>query len=129
MTKAWIKSFHEGLIPLLTDGELTALRDGLANDDPRLIQNWTTRPAPIPSAHNWPVEGACLIGYAGWIGGGLETVGEVESFFNRICWEADSRTIDSAIQYLLYYYDENPREVVFRELLSECNLALAGRQQ
>jgi hypothetical protein len=77
---------------------------------------------------DWPVEAACAIGYCGWQGDGLETVGEVEEFFCRLCFEADQRLGEpAAVRFFINWTDESPRDEVRRELLGEVNLALADR--
>ena len=65
--------------------------DALTGDDPRLTQGSTTTPPPLMCVQDWPVEAACALGYCGWQGDELETVGEVEEFFARMCFEADQR--------------------------------------
>ncbi len=47
------------------------------SDDPRLTQGSTTTP-PLMCVQDWPVEAACVLGFCGWQGDGLETVAEVE---------------------------------------------------
>jgi hypothetical protein len=77
----------------------------------------------------WPVEAACALGFCGWVGDGLETVGEVEEFFARVCYETDVRLGEAAAcRWFLNWYDETPREEMFRELLNEVNRALVIRR-
>src|SRR5436309_3373899 len=87
--ESWRKVWREGLLPQLSTAGLDALRRGLRADDPRLLQGATTSPPPLQCVSEWPVEGACVLGYCGWQGDGLETVAEVEEFFARMCAEAD----------------------------------------
>ena len=71
---------------------------------------------------DWPVEAACALGYCGWQGDGLETVGEVEEFFARACFEADQRLGEpAACRWFLNWFDDTPRDEMRRELLAEVN--------
>jgi hypothetical protein len=126
--ESWRKVWREGLEPLLSTGALEALRQGLLGDDARLVQGVTTTPTPLPAAEDWPVEAACALGYCGWQGEGLETVGEVEEFFARMCFEIDQRLGEPAsCRWFLNWFDETPREEMRRELTAEVNRALAAR--
>ena len=61
-------------------------------------------------------------------GTGLETVGEVEEFFARICFEADQRLGEpAACRWFLNWFDDTPRAEMRREMLAEIELALADR--
>jgi len=75
--ESWRKVWRDGVEPLLSLGSLEALRNGLANDDPRLLQGATTTPPPLQCVQEWPVEAACVLGYCGWEGDGLGTGGGV----------------------------------------------------
>ena len=126
--ESWRKVWREGLEPLLTTEALQALRAALQSDDPRLVQGATTSPPPLMCVQDWPVEAACALGYCGWVGDGLETVGEVEEFFARLCFETDSRLGEpAACRWFLNWFDETPRDVMRRELLVEVHRALANR--
>src|SRR5262245_10259495 len=85
------KVWRDGIATLLSTAALTALAEALCSNDPHLIQGATTNPPPLPVVEHWPCEGACPVGYAGWIGEGLETIGEVETFFARMVHEVDKR--------------------------------------
>jgi hypothetical protein len=105
------------------------LRRGLVTDDPRLQQGATTTPPPLQCVQDWPVEGACGLGYCGWQGEGLETVAEVEEFFARMCFEIDNRLGEPAgCRWFLNWFDETPRDEMRRHLLVEVNRALAQRE-
>jgi hypothetical protein len=126
--ESWRKVWREAVAPVLSTSSLEAVRRGLAKDDPRLLQGATTSPAPLQCVQDWPVEGACLIGYAGWQAEGLESVGEVEEFFARMCFEIDHRLGEPAgCRWFLNWYDETPRADMRRLLLAEVNRALADR--
>ena len=79
--ESWRHVWREGFVPSLTTAELIALRDALRVDDPRLTQGSTTTPPPLMCVEDWPVEAACALGFCGWQGDELKTVGEVERFF------------------------------------------------
>ncbi|MCS7271369.1 MAG: hypothetical protein NZ703_09815 [Gemmataceae bacterium] len=128
--ETWRQVWREGFVPLLSTAALEALRTALQEDDPRLQQGVTTTPPPLLSLQDWPVEAACALGYCGWQGEGLETVGQVEEYFARLCYEADLRLGEpTACRWFLNWFDDTPREVVRRELLAEVEKALAERRQ
>jgi hypothetical protein len=127
--ESWRKVWREGMAPQLTTPALEALRRGLLRDDARLLQGATSTPPPLACVQDWPVEAACVLGFCGWQGEGLETVSEVEQFFARACFEADQRLGEpAACRWFLNWYDETPREEMRRLLLAEVNRALAHRQ-
>jgi hypothetical protein len=127
--ESWRKVWREGLVPLVSTAGLEALRRGLVDDDARLVQGTTTTPPPLASVQDWPVEAACVLGYCGWQGEGLETVAEVEEFFARMCFEIDQRLGEPAgCRWFLNWFDETPRQDMRRELLAEVNRALAQRR-
>lgn len=126
----WRKVWRVGVAPLLSPASLEALREALVNDDPRLIQGATTKPPPLHCVQDWPVEACCAISYCGWQGDHLTTVGEVEEFFARMCFEIDKRLGEPAgCRYFLNWFDETPREEVLKQLLSEVNLTIKERQE
>ena len=127
--ESWRKVWREGLEPLLSAKGLEALRQALVSDDPRLLQGATTTPPPLQCVQDWPVEGACGLGFCGWQGEGLETVAEVEEFFARTCFEIDQRLGEpAACRWFLNWFDEAPRDEMRRLLLAEVNRALARRR-
>ncbi len=124
----WRHVWREALAPLLSNEALAALERALRTDDKRLIQGGTTSPPPLQCLQDWPVEGACLIGYAGWVGEGLETVGEVDEFFASTCFDMDVRLGTLAVsRWLLHFFDDTPREEMIRQLLPEVQRTLAER--
>jgi hypothetical protein len=126
--ESWRKVWREGLAPQLSTAGLEALRRALLNNDPRLLQGATTTPPPLRCVHDWPVEAACVLGFCGWQGDGLETVGEVEEFFARACFEADQRLGEpAACRWFLNWFDDTPREEMARLLLAEVSRELAQR--
>lgn len=126
--ESWRKVWREGLAPEVSTAGLDALRRALIQDDPRLLQGATTSPPPLQCVQDWPVEGACGLGYCGWQGDGLETVAQVEEFFARSCFEADRRLGEpAACRWFLNWFDDTPREEMRRQLVAEVNRTLAQR--
>jgi hypothetical protein len=69
------------------------------------------------------------LGFCGWQGEGLGTVGEVEEYFARVCYEADCNLGEAgAVRYFINWYDETPRDEMRRNLLAEVNTESATRQ-
>jgi hypothetical protein len=126
--ESWRKAWRDGVEPLLSIAGLEALREGLATDDVQLLQGGTTTPPSSTCVRDRPVEGACVLGYSAWQGDGLETVGEVEEFFARICFEIDERLGEPAgCRWFLNWFDETPRDQMRKLLLSEVERALLLR--
>jgi hypothetical protein len=127
--QAWQRSFREGIAPLLSTRALLVLKRALSQDDPALIQGATTAPPPLSVVQDWPVEAACAVGYCGWQGEDLQTVGEVEDYFANVCFGADRALGEPAgCRWFLNWFDDTPRSQMRRELLVEIDLALASRQ-
>lgn len=140
--ESWRQVWRNGFVPILPRAGLEALRNALIADDPRLMQGCTTSPPPLMCVQDWPCEGGCLLGFIGAaVSGGFAdemptgkqtnrnaaTVGTVEEFFARCCFEADQRLGEpAACRWLLNFWDDTPRTEAFRELLGEVELALAG---
>ena len=126
--ESWRKVWREGFAPQLSNRGLESLRQALLTDDPRLLQGATTSPPPLQCVQDWPVEGACVLGYSAWQGDGLETVAEVEEFFARACFEADQCLGEpAACRWFLNWFDDTPREEMRAMLLAEVNRSLAHR--
>ncbi len=107
-----------------------ALEGALQIDSPELIQGATTSPPPLQSVADWPVEAACLIGFCGWRGDGLETVAETEEFFSKMCYAIDQKLGEPAgCRIVLNWFDETPRREMIDTLLPEVRLALAERRR
>jgi hypothetical protein len=127
--EAWRVVFRRGFVPVLSTNGLVALRVALDTNDPRLTQGSTTTPPPLMCVQDWPVEAACALGFCGWQGENLETVGEVEEYFAKACFEADNRLGEpAACRFFLNWFDDTPRPEMIRELLFEVNLELSGRE-
>lgn len=116
----WKKIWREGFAPILPYRGLESLVVALTDDDSRLIQGSTTTPPPLVCVLDWPCEAACALGFCGWQGEELGTVGEVEEFFAKSCFQADQRIGEpAACRYFLNWFDETPRAEMRRELLLE----------
>jgi len=126
--ESWKHVWRNGFAPTLSTAGLTALRSALKANDARLTQGSTTTPPPLMCVQEWPVEGACALGFCGWQGEGLETVGEVEEFFARTCFEADRALGEpAACRWFLNWFDDSPRDRMRAELLDEVELCLSAR--
>jgi len=126
----WKQTWREGIAPLLTDRHLEVLRDGLARDDPALIQGKTTSPSAFnPDNVERPANGACVLGFCGWKGDGLETVKQISAFFNDLCHRVDKQMDCSGYHSrFIRWFDDGKREVMRVELLAEVELELTRRQ-
>ena len=126
--ESWRIVWRDGFVPVLSTVGLMSLRDALRSDDPRLVQGATTTPPPLMCVQDWPVEACCALGFCGWQGDALHTVGEVEEHFAKCCFEADQRLGEpAACRWFLNWFDDTPRSEMRRELLAEVELALADR--
>ena len=117
--ETWKRILRDGLLRLLTEEELQALRRGLAAHDPALQQGLMTLPPPLECLHDWQVEGADLTAYPAWRGRGLKTVREVEEAAWSLCSAIDARLGEGAVKELLAWYDATPRADVLAVLLGE----------
>lgn len=126
--EAWKKVWREGVAPELSIDALKAIRKAILEDDPRLLQGATTSPPPLTCVKDWPCEGACLFGYAGWVAEGLETVGQVEDYFTQVSYRADVRLQEpGVIRHFLNWFDDTPRDKVRSLLLPEINAAIVEK--
>lgn len=130
MTPApWQHAVRHGLFPILDNAALHTLRRALASDDRRLVQGTCTIPPPMPYFADLDCEGADPIGFVGWQAEGLQTVGEVESYWARVCAEMDARLGEpGGCGHLITWLDDTPRDVAFPALLAEVETALALRK-
>lgn len=126
--ESWRKVWRDGFVPQLSLKGLEALREALEKDDERLVQGLTILPPPTLRVMDLPVESACAIGYCGWKGEGLKTVGECEEFFAFSCLSCDNNTGEPAnCRYFLSWFDETPRDEMRAALLSEVEAAIAKK--
>ena len=128
-SEQWRKVWRDGFVPGFSTAALQALADALRADDKRLTQGSTTTPPPLMCVQSWPVEAACALGFCGWQGDALENVGQVEEYFARACFDADTRLGEiAACRWFLNWFDETPRDEMRRELLPEVEAALSARK-
>lgn len=129
----WREVWRKGLAPVLPTDGLVLLRDALRDDDPRLVQGSVSDPPPLMCLQDWPCKGGCVIGFCGVVangGFGDATVGEVEEFFGRTCFDSDNLTGGPAdIRWFLNWFDDTPRDEMRRELLPEVEAELARRER
>lgn len=126
--ETWRRVWRHGFAPSISRAGLAALRQALANDDPRLRQGCTTCPPPLNCVLGWPVKAACCIGLCGWLGEGLTTVGQVEEYFADRCNEADRRLgMPAACRHFNHFFDDTPRDIMRAELLAEVEYELGAR--
>ena len=128
--ESWRKVWREGVSPQLSSRALEALEHALETDDPTLLQGATTSPPPLQCVIDWPAEAACMLGYCGWKGEDLETVGEVEEYFARICFASDTAMKEpAAVRWLINWFDDTPRDEMRQLLLAEVRLSMADRER
>ncbi|HEY1189547.1 MAG TPA: hypothetical protein VGE74_18015 [Gemmata sp.] len=126
--ESWRLYWRKALAAVLPTTGIESLRDALRSDNPCLVQGSTTVPAPLIATRDERVCGACAIAFCGWQGDALETVGAVEEFFSRICWEGDQAFGEPAgCRKFLDWFDDTPRDEVRRELFAEVERTLAER--
>ena len=126
--ESWRSTWRNGFAKVLPLNGLESLRDALRSDDTRLTQGSTTTPPPLKCVEDWPVEATCAIGFCGWQGEELDTVGEVEEFFAKACFDADAQLGEpAACRWFLDWFDDTPRDEMRRELLAEVELAISAR--
>ncbi len=106
-------AFKEGFALLISTNGLKALRKALEINSSLLIQGVVTEPSILECIADWEVEGACAIGYCGWIGEKLKTIKEVEKYFTIKCHQADIILDGQAYaRDFLLWYDNTPQEEV-----------------
>jgi hypothetical protein len=124
----WRIVLREGIFPLASTVELQAGKLAVENDFPELLQSATTSPPPVQSVQNWPCEGACFLAYIGWRGLRLSTVGEVEEYFAKFCFEIDDKLGEpAACRWFLDWFDKTPRKEVLEQLQLELDQELTRR--
>lgn len=114
--EAWRKEWRDIICPRLSAVDLLALKEGLASNDPGLIQGATVLPPLGPLNHLARVEGACAIGYCGWKARDMGTNLEVNDFFNTV-----RPVITKAF---INWFDATPRGKAFLWLLEEVERAI-----
>ena len=127
--ESWRKVWRNGFAPQLSIPALIALEAGLKGDDPRIIQGATSCPPALLCVKDWTIEGADLLGFALWFGKGLETVGELETEWAELCFNADQLIQETAgCRWFLNWFDDTPRDVMRREMLAEVALAIDAKK-
>ena len=126
--QSWRTVWREGFAPSLSTQGLEALKEALQHNSEELSQGSTTTPPPLMCVQDWPVEAACAVWFGGWRGEGLETVGEVEEYFAKICFEADQRLGEpAACRWFLNWFDDTPRDEMCQQLSEEIDVVLGQR--
>ncbi len=130
--ESWRTVLRDGFMPSFSIESLKALEEALSTDSPKLTQGASTTPPPLMCVQDWPCEAGCFVSYAGWQGGNnpdMKTVGEVEQFFAKACYEADQRLGEpAACRWFLNAFDDTPRGEIFSELLQEVRQELIRRE-
>lgn len=132
LVESWRTVWRQGFGPLLSTTGLSALRVALERDDPRLAQGLTTTPPPLKCVEDAEPCAACALGFVGWQDSAnpLQTVGQVEEFFARACYDADQALQEpAACRWFLNWFDDTPRNEMRRELMAEIDLILEAREQ
>jgi len=127
--ESWIHVWRNGFMPQLNNEMLETLLLALESDDQRLLQGAVTCPPPMRCVQDWPVEGACALGYCGWQVNGLQTVGQIEEFFARACFATDCHLDEpAACRRFLNWFDNTPRAEMRRRLGNEIKHNLQERK-
>lgn len=125
----WRHVWRFGLAPSISSPGLASLEVALYGDDPRLLQGVTCSPPMAVVFGNRTACAACALGWTGWQGDRLRTIGEVADYFHQLCDAADDALREpGACRFFLNWYDETPREVMRRELLAEVRRELTRRR-
>lgn len=129
--ESWRLVWRQGFCPGLPTAGLELLEAALITDDPKLTQGSTTTPPPLQCVEDWPCEAAdaiatCGIPDAG--GWGEATIGQIEEFFAKACFDADQRLKEpAACRYFLNWYDDEPRDSMREQLRHEVQRELNDR--
>lgn len=128
-SEEWKRVWRNGFAPLFPEEALEALKVGLAENDPKLIQGQTTFPLPTPQYSGWVCEGADAVAYGYWRSGLLGTVGDIEDRFAALCFEVDQRLGGmNECRHFLNWWDDVPRQEGVMALLSEVKFNLSKRK-
>ena len=126
--RTWREVWREGLAPQIPTAGLTALRDALASDDPRLIQLSPTEPMALPRLEDWPCVAADAVGFAFWQALNLKSCGAVNAAWEEAMYQCSLLLgTAAACAPFLDFYDSTPRPALLVELRAEVELALASR--
>ena len=128
MQSKWRRVWRIGLAPFISREGLLALETALATDDHRLLQGVTCAPPLLDAWSNRAICAACALGWTGWHGEGLRSIGAVADYFHRLCDDADAALNEPGVcRFFLNWYDETPRAEMRRQLLGEVRLELQRR--
>lgn len=119
--ESWRMSWREAVAPRLSLAGLRALREGIINRDPALIHGATVIPGPEVRPNVAP-RGACGIAYPGWKGDGLQTVGEVQFYWNEVVGT------EGRCGSFISWWDESTDEKIASELLPEIDMAIKAKE-
>ena len=123
----WQRAWREGFAPLLSTPALEALRDGLAANDPALLQNVIASPLDLRGA---PCDGACAIAYAIWKGEQIVLAEKVRDRFYEVCCKVRGRLdISYGDNLFIDWFDRTLREGCFPILRAEVEHELARRKE
>lgn len=126
--ESWRHVWRKGFSPQMSTHSLEELLKALLSDDVRLLQGATTSPPPLMNIQDWPVEACCAVSFCGFADG-LETVGECEEFFARLCYQCDNLLGETAgTHWFLNWYDETPRDEMRVSLSEEIRWELSRRK-
>jgi hypothetical protein len=129
MIPRWRQIWRIGLAPMVSRRGLAALENALMNDDPRLLQGVTCAPPLVDVLSQRTACAACALGFTGWQGEGLRSIGQVADYFHQLCDAADDALGEpGACRFFLNWYDDTPRSEMRQELLAEVRRELARRQ-
>jgi hypothetical protein len=127
--ESWRKVWREGIQPQVSTIGLITLYKGLKEDGESICQGATTLPPPLQGSLELPVEATDAIGYVAWKAYGADTVGKVEEFFAKLCYEAEQKLGEpAAVRYFIWWYDTMPMDVVRTDLMEEITRELGIRQ-
>ncbi|MSR32471.1 MAG: hypothetical protein EXR99_13310 [Gemmataceae bacterium] len=126
----WRFIFRQGIAPLLSHSSLVALKKGLREDDPALLQDCVVFPRANPLAWDLPASACGFFGYCGKEGEGLVTVYEIEQFHERLCLEVEWRLgWPGAARVFLDWCDTTTRSAMRRNLFLEIKREQSQRWQ
>lgn len=126
--EGWRSTWRQGIALCLSGEALAALRDGLAADDPALLQGEAVQPHPFQVNGQRPAAGCCAACYGAWKAGEVATVAEVEEYFARVCRDADAHIGHPAsVRFFFGGWDDLPRETIRLELLAEVDREISRR--
>lgn len=123
----WQVVFREGFGPVIGRYGLAVLLEALRRNDSRIIQQATTDPPPLLVNSDCPVSRADPVAFCGWQAIGLGTVGDLEEYFARICYEVDSRIgRPGGCRWFLNWVDDTPRGEMVARLVEEVEAYLSA---